>query len=193
MNQVESTAKSQDYYKIRSSIQPYLLQHSLMRGTILACFGALLLILSGIFVPETLLSALGLPLFLIAFGVITLGLLPYRRLKRLEYRPHEIIISDEEKFLFAWEGNPLFTLPFASIEWMKPVKLKSSYGIAIKLKSHPPKKIVVQDRSFDLKHYIGKCQSSYSCDIFLPYFSLKGFHELNDFLNSSLQDVVQLD
>jgi len=174
-----------DHYKIRSSINPHLLQNLLLRGTLLGALAVFLLIFGGIFIPETLLAQVGLPLFFISFGSMTLGLLPYRKLKKLELRPHEIVICNQKEFLFAWEGTPSFTVPFASIEWLESVVTDSYYGIAIKIKSPCEEKIALLDGGFDLGKYVNKCRKSYSCDIFLPYFTQRGLQELKEFIETT--------
>ena len=39
-----------------------------------------------------------------------MGLLPYRKLLRLESKPNEIVVTDLEKFLFTMKGTPMFKI-----------------------------------------------------------------------------------
>lgn len=179
-----------DEYKIRSSVQPQLVQNILLRGTLLGALGAFLLIFCSIFIPEELLAKVGLPLFFISFGIITLGLLPYRKLKKLELRPHEIVIHSGKEFIFAWQGAPCFTIPFDCVECIKSISSGSYYGIAIKIRRLSKEKITVLNGSFDLNSYVDKCRKKYSCDIFLPYFTQSSFQAFEEFIKDEEIEII---
>lgn len=76
--------------KIRSSICSQLMKSTLLKGTLLAGLGIFVITLAAIFLSPEYLTTYGLPLFAIGCGMITFGLLPYRRLTLLEKCPNEI-------------------------------------------------------------------------------------------------------
>ena len=83
---------------VRSCIQTSLLSFILKRGALLGGSGVLLLIFGGTFLPLEILSVWGVPLFFIGMTLVTGGLLPYRKLNRLQLRPHEIHCDGKNLF-----------------------------------------------------------------------------------------------
>ncbi len=147
-----------------------------MRGTLLGAFGACFLVAAGTFLPASLLSFLGLPTLIISALLIGLGLIPYRKLSRLETCPHEIMI-DGNTFLFFAKGKPLLNIPTALIEKIEYVEKDDLYGLGIQLKSGIQKVKVLQ-RSFDIDAFVSDARSRFSCDLFLPYFTERTLSEL---------------
>jgi hypothetical protein len=162
---------SRDVIKLRSSIKPYLTRHILFRGTLLAGIGALFLLISGIFLPPAILTFWGFPIFLLSVGLIACGLLPYRRLKRLEVNPYILTLENGEWIHFLVKGKPVFSIPYqsiASVEWMQK---KYRYGIKILLKTPLPKPLLISNKKFNYENYHLNCMKKYQCDLFFPYFS----------------------
>jgi hypothetical protein len=169
---------------IRSSISSKLMRKTLFQGTFLAGIGGLALFLGGILLPLQEMKVWGPLLFLFSVGMITWGLLPYKRLKRLEEKPYRLTIEDEHWLHFSEEGKPLFSIPMVSIECINFVEAGDKYGIGIFLKEFMPQKMIIEDSNFDLQKFVKRSRKQYAYDLFLPYFSelsheeLKGFHDI---------------
>jgi hypothetical protein len=116
--------------------------------------------------------------------MITLGLLPYKRLKRLEEKPNTITIEGEEWLHFSAKGKSLFSIPIPSIDHISYTNKTNHYGIAVFLKDPLPKKLRVQDTHFDLAAFYKQSHNQYQCDLFLPYFSQRSFNALQEYLIS---------
>jgi len=171
---------SHQHIKLRSAIKQEFFKHLLFRGTLLAGLGAALLLFSGALIPEEKLILWGIPIFCLGFALITAGLLPYRQLKKLETAPNEIVIKDDDSFMFCHERKPTFSVPFASVEKMEYIKKGSIYGIGIFLKDNLEKKLIIYNSGFDARKYQASCKYKYGCDLFLPYFSERSFEDLMD-------------
>lgn len=162
--------------KLRSSIRPEVLNKALKRGMFFAGIGSCILLFSGVLIPEKYLKILGLPLILSSILLITLGLYPYQKLKRLEITPHEITILDENTFLFSWKRKPFLTIPFSEISSVKFIDSNIRYGIALDLRNLSVVKAC--NNEFDVTVFMKTCKAKYGCDLFLPYFSKRSFDEL---------------
>ncbi len=134
--------------KVRSTIHPSLKRHQLFKGTLLATFGAGLLLVSGIWVPEPLLNQWGYVLVALAFALMTWGLLPYRRLCRLEIKPDELVISENQALHFFSAGKLRLTVPLESIEKITYLESQKTYGIGLWIKHPAPKKVIFYQKWF---------------------------------------------
>lgn len=157
---------------LRSSIKPSLMRKTLWQGTVLAALGAFIFLYAGVAIQRTTLQTWGIPILGVGLALITLGLLPYRRLTRLELNPYKIVIASETEFTF-FKGIPLFTIPFAAIDTISFYDGKKDYGICIKLKNTPTEKVIVHTSSTCLKVF-----QRNGCDLFFPYFTRRSFDEL---------------
>lgn len=166
-----------DTLTLRSAIKPQLMSSILMKGTVLASFGAGSLLYAGIFLPLETLKVWGIPLFIFSFTLITFGLLPYRRITYLEKNPHKIEIGNKS-FLFAQHGKPSFTVPTISVKKITYIDRGNDYGIGVTLKTPVSQKIYVHDQSFNMEKYQGMSRSKYGCDLYLPYFSERSFERM---------------
>lgn len=151
-----------DQLTLRSSLKPALMKSMLWQGTILAALGAILLLLGGILLPPTELNNWGLPVFIVSIALITIGLLPYRRLRRLETKPYRIIV-DKDWLELTLQDKTLLSIPWESIEKFIYIDQKQMYGIGIILKKPLPKQVVIYTKK--------RILFSQECDVFLPYFS----------------------
>lgn len=117
---------------LRSSLSSALMRRMLWRGTFIAAIGAAGLIFGGAFLPPEKLSVWGLPLFIGASVIITFGLLPYRRLKKLEMQPYELI--DNGVTLKLVKGNKiLWEYPLNTIKKITYRDSPTKYGLDIRL------------------------------------------------------------
>lgn len=174
--------------KFRSSIRPSLLHSVLFQGSLLAFFGMLLLLGTGAFLSQESLKHWGLLIFFMSIGLIAIGMLPYRRLTRLEINPHEIVLEKDHLHFFM-KKKCLISIPLKNIEKMSFIELGRVYGIGIWLKNFSLENAITRETSFNIFKFHKNSQKKYQCDLFLAYFSKRTFAELQ----SRLNDIVELD
>jgi hypothetical protein len=168
-----------DELKLRSSIHTPLMKSVLMKGSLLAAIGVSLLTYGGIFMPVEELNFWGFPLFLVGGGLITAGLLPYRRLRSLERKPDELLYNNES-LQFVAKGARCLTIPLSSIARTAYMERGLNYGIGVWFKNPLPAQIVVHNNKFSLKRLQGT-HKTYECDLFFPYFSERSYNQLIDY------------
>lgn len=161
-----------------SSVKPDLKRSVLLKGSLIAGIGALVLLLAGALVPPAELSIWGWPVIIISFGLIALGLIPYRRLCRLEERPSKLLVTDENELIYELNDRKRITIPIDLIEKMEYLENGSMYGIGICLKKGSNLKLKIHDPLFSLK-------KKFSCDLFLPFFSRRVLAELSSIVVES--------
>lgn len=166
--------------RLQSSVKNSLVKKALFRGTFISASGVILLLITGSFVPKPLLTTLGLPTLLISSMLIGYGLLPYRKLSRLQLRPHELR-CDERHLLFAREGKLLLKIPVSSVEKIEYGEREERYGLRISLKRPPVEKIAILQSGFDINTMVTEAQTHFACDLFLPYFTDTSAKKLNSF------------
>lgn len=154
-----------EFLTIYSCIYPQLMRQTLVKGLCLAIIGIAIFLYAGVVMPITLLKSWGLPLFLIGIGLITWGLLPYRRLTRLEKKPDQITLIGMEFLEFYSRGQKKMSVPLQDILKTDYVSSPSNYGIAIWLKHNPI--------------------PNPAPDFFFRYFSERGYRELHDWLSDN--------
>jgi len=165
---------------IRSSVLAEFMKQTLLRGSFLAGVGVTGLLLAGIFLPLPEMEKLGPVIFIFSLGLITLGLLPYKQLKRLEENPYTITI-DDQWLHFAKGHKPLFSIPICSIDQIIFINQKNEYGIGIFLKKPLLKKLKLQNSNFDLVGFQERSFKKHQCDLFLSYFSRRSFTSLHEY------------
>lgn len=162
---------------LRSSITSELMRSVLFRGTFFAAIGVGVLIYAATFLPFEHLSRWGWLIFICCGGCIALGLVPYRRLCRLERQPHRIQCDDTE-LLFYRQGKLVLRIPIVSIKKLGYFEKKGDYGIQVWLKDPIPEKVIVTDSSMDAARFAKQSRTQYGCDFFLPYFTKKSLERL---------------
>lgn len=163
---------------IRSTITSYVQKKTLLRGCIIACFGVAVLLIAGSYLALELFIQWGWLLFLISIGLITLGMLPYRRLIRQQLKPDELILLNAYEISFSHRGGQLLTIPLDSIDRMEYVPQQDFYGIAIWLKKTPIAPIRIH-QGFKIVNKLRKLgKKNGNADLFLPYFNQRGYEEL---------------
>lgn len=138
-------------------IKPSLKKRILMRGTVLAATGLIPIFYGSLFLGEKTLSTWGLPIFFLGLGLITLGMLPYRRLTRLEKHPDKLVVMADDTIHYYRRGKNPFTIPFSSIETISYMENGNNYGVRIHLK----------------KEWMETEKKTFKRQIFFPYFSRK--------------------
>ena len=121
----------QDKVVIHTSISSNILKHTLLKGAAIANLGALIVIFSGSFLPLSLMKDWGLILFLFAMILVTAGLLPYRKMAKLQANPNQFILLDPNHAAFIEKGKKLLTLPLSSVKKSEYIEDSRVYGIAL--------------------------------------------------------------
>ncbi len=168
----------------RSAVKPELIRSTLSRRGWVAVLGASLIVLTGTVLPFDWIKLWGLPLFLIGLVLVAFGILPYRKLSRLQLHPHRLEY-DGEFFHFLKQGKPLFKIPEISVDHITFLEKELLYGVAVYLKKPAPEKVVVLDKRFDIEAFVEDSKRRFDgCDLFLPYFSKKTVQDLKALLES---------
>ena len=165
--------------KLRSSIKPILLRHTLFTGSLLSGFGVSSLLISALFLPTHTLEKYGFAIVLLAFLLIGFGLIPYRKLARLEIKPNEIIINEETLYII-FNKQPTLLIPIAVIENISYLDSKLHYGFKFSLKKPALEKMTLLNHRFKIVKWHYHSQKNYQCDLFLPYFSHRSYNEIKD-------------
>ena len=166
---------------LRSIVKPSLNKMPrFLRGSYSGALGVALWLYGGIFLSTSSLTFWGWPIFLIGLILIAWGLLPYRKLTRLENNPNEIILTDLEELYFSMQGTSTFKIALENIEEMAYLDDNSHYGIGLWIKSPKTKHIIVLHPTLDFQAYLKDCQKRYFCDVFFPNFSKRSFKELEE-------------
>lgn len=161
---------------VRSCVKPSILRSTLFRGISIAIAGILIILGSGALLPLFLIRVFGLPLLFLGFALMAFGLLPYRRLSKLERSPYEIAY-DETHFLFLRNKKPLFKVPLEIFEKIDYVEKGKLYGMGIKMKKPIKDKVIIFDKTIDFATFFS---TSEGYDLFLPYFSKSASEEVTE-------------
>lgn len=147
--------------KLRSTITSEIKRKTLFRGTAIAVIGLLTLGFAYFYVSEPTLQTWGWALYLWGLFFIIWGMLPYRRLMRIEDLPFELWTSesnDLQILSFGKNQRPFWKIFVSEITSVSYRNDPTYYGIMI----------VTGEK----KH-------------FCPYFSKRSFEELQGFLPST--------
>lgn len=167
---------------VRSTVRTDLLNSTLKRGAWLGGGGAILIILGGTVLPLALLKIWGIPVFGLGIFFISIGLLPYRQLTRLQMKPHAIQ-CDGNYLLFLKSGKPLFKIALGSLEKARYLEKERQYGIGLWLKRPLYEKVKVLQPHFDFAAFATQSMQDFEgCDLFLPYFSEYAYRSIKDLL-----------
>jgi hypothetical protein len=166
-----------DSITIRTSIHPPVIRFLLMRGSILGLLGAIILLLGGSLLPAENLQHWGWFILLVGVGLITMGLLPYRKIKRVESKPNKLIM-DTESLHYVVRDKTVCTIPLASIAEMQYRPSRHHYGIKILLKKPLPSRVRFYNSHFNVRGWRNRSLRRYGCDLFLPYFSKEALGRL---------------
>jgi|688.fasta_scaffold96503_3 hypothetical protein len=122
----------EEYLLLNTSVSSSLKRHVLFRGTFLAFCGAVLLLLAGIFIPENTLESWGLGILTLGGILVVAGLLPYKKISKLEMKPNQMIIG-EGVLRYVNKGRTLLTVPINHVEAITFCQRRYKYGIELKV------------------------------------------------------------
>lgn len=169
---------SSDSVTIYTSIKPQLKRFVLLRGTLIALAGVALIVYAGAFLGPSTLNNWGLAIFLSGAFFIALGLIPYKRVARIEEAPNKIIVTDRRQLHYYRHGKDVWTLPLEAIEQVVEIDEPGFYGIGLKLSSEYtgalPKLSIIGEI------YARGIRSRHRVDVIFPYFSRHSYRELEE-------------
>lgn len=167
-----------DSIKLFSTIKPTLLRAALIRGTFFASLGVLALIVATTYMSVEYMMTWGILLLLIGGGLMVYGLIPYRKLNRMENEPSELMLIDDEYLQLITFGKQQYTIPLSMIKKSSYIEKGNEYGIGLWFTQDPKNKAIVHNRRLDIDSMIKKSQQKYECDLFIPYFGRRAFTRL---------------
>lgn len=171
-----------DAPSIKTSVSSSWKSHILMRGTIMAVLGAAIMMIAGIALPPETMSNWGAILFFIGLFLIARGLLPYRRLTKLELNPDQLIVSDGT-IHFLQGGRSVLRIPRRCIEAIRYVEeSKLPYGLAFDFQWPLPAELKEDDPYFKWMKRRRNALKYFNADLFLPYFSKRAYRTLMESL-----------
>lgn len=155
--------------KIRTTLSNPFIKKKLFQGFFIALTGIIGIVSAGILLSEPMMAHWGLYIYLLGFGLITLGLLPYRKLSRLQNKPNELRI-DENRLEFWAKDQCRLLIPVNAIKHLAYEENEGENSIELCL--HPSVNI-------DKKNLTG-CQAAFDGrenTIKFLYFSKRSFQE----------------
>lgn len=168
-------------FTLHSVISSRLMKRTLFKGIWFALVGIIGLLIAGIFLPVSTLQELGFFIFLFSIGLIAFGMLPYKRLSRLQLNPNRIIFNHLGYLEYYSEGNKQLTIPIESILKIA-YEDRVIYGISVWIK-HPCLNPVIVHKEFKgLNRMRLEGRALSGADFFIPYFNERAFKEVSGWL-----------
>lgn len=167
-----------DSIKLFSTIKPDVLRKSLFKGTFLASLGVIILIAVTTYLPLESMATWGTLFLLVGGGLMVYGLIPYRKLVRMESDPSELILIDNQYLQFITFKKQQYTIPLTMIDKTEYVEKGDDYGIAIWFKEAVDDKVVVHNQKLNMQKITAKSKEKYECDLFIPYFGRRAYTRL---------------
>lgn len=164
---------------LRTTLKPTLLKKTLFKGTFLAASGILIILLAGILLPLSLLKIFGAPAFFIGLLLAALGLIPYRKLTRLELFPQKLHF-DGASLVLLHQGKPILKIPKECVDRVFYFEEENIYGIGFIFKKPCAEKVQIFDERYTFYLPFSSKKTCPACDLFLPYFSDASCQELNN-------------
>lgn len=158
---------------VKTAVNSQLKKDALLRGSLLAGLGMLILIGGSIILTQEQLEQYGFFIFVGGIALVTFGMIPYRKLVRLENSPDEIHVNDDHAWVYYRKGKKIAEIPREAIESSDFVAHDPDYGICVQLKKNPPSKVKVFMPDAQLQ------MNKYGCDLFLPYFTERSMNQLS--------------
>lgn len=173
----EELSSENEGIKIYSSISTEYYRKKMLQGTAIALSGVLMIVYFGSFVQPENLHYIGLPILFLGGFLIALGLIPLRRLSRLDRNPDEVALTSKY-FHYLQRGNPILTIPIREIELIRYEESSAHYGITISLKQKNGSGVLVHAKRFNLQHFIERSRKKTGADLFFPFFARRSFSRL---------------
>lgn len=175
----------EDRLKLYSMVKGPLLRKKLLRGTLYAVLGISLLIFAGLFIRVELMNKWGWLIFVSGLAFVAGGLMPYRRLSKMQDSPHELII-DAISISLQEGGKLRYTIPIACLERWGHLDGQSEYGVCLWFKKPLPERVRIFDRRLRFHRMTKRSCRRQGCDLFIPYFSRRSYSQLADILEEDV-------
>lgn len=159
--------------KLYTTIKPELRRKHIFRGTAIGSIGIFFLIICGAFIPPKILEEWGLFILLVGGTLIGIGMLPARRLARLEVNPDILSITEKEDLEFFSDKQLILSIPLDAIEKTTYLEDANSYGILVNIKQGCKVHLFISPRA--AKIYIRGSHALY-----FPFFSERSCKELQE-------------
>lgn len=172
----------QELLVLRTSIKTAVKRKTLYKGITIGFIGISLILFGGTGLSEKQLSFFGIPIFLISMGLITFGLLPYRRFTIKELNPDKLILKEAGCLEFCKKEKKLFDIPIKSISEVYYIEKGTVYGIGVILKNPLPEKIRVYEPGFDMLSFQNKSRNKFQCDLFFQCFTERSAKDLREWV-----------
>lgn len=171
--------------QVYSGIRPALKRKILFQGSGKAIVGALMIVIGGAYLPPMVMKYLGLPSLALGALLIAWGLMPYRRLLRLEAQPLALLVEGDTLRYFVGSA-PFSATPLSAIERISYCDEDvGRYGIAVDLKEGGRRQVTFQQNKIRAERYFEETQRQYACDLFFPYFTQRSYREIADAVQRS--------
>lgn len=154
----------------KSSITRELRRRKIFIGTAISLLGMLILLISGVFLPVETLKIWGFPLLLLGGMLVTIGLLPYRQMTRLEMNPYEWRSDGENGLILVQFGKKILSIPISSIK--EVIFIEEGMGFIL----DKSQKVTIFDKKYQPKSINGKA------DLYFPYFTKRAVKEVEEFI-----------
>lgn len=162
---------------IDTIVDPDLLRRTLVRGSVAAGLGIVIILISAIEIPLADLAIWGIPILILGLGLIAIGLIPYKMLDRRSTNP-DSLTADGEALHYSQAGKKTLTVPYSAISRIHFYERRPLYGILINLRDHPTEKVHVHTHDFDIHRMFHRTRKRFNADLFLPFFDSPRFDEL---------------
>ena len=170
---------------VYTSLTSPLMKNALLRGTLMAFIGLCPMFYAAISFNERELQTWGVMIFLIGFIFITIGMLPFKRLKALENGPDCLKAQQDTGLVYTRQGKKIATIPFESIRDLAFIKNQGCYGMGIQLKENTLKKVEIHTNRFDFVKFRRRSLQQTGYDCFFPFFSERSCRLIKEILPSS--------
>jgi len=168
---------------IKTTVKQSLVQNALFAGSAIAALGILLLLITGIQLPLEVLDKYGLFIYISSFFIISIGLIPYQRIKKLSINPERLQSTPYGLEIFS-KNKKILSIPHRAIDALHYAQSGKKYGLAIFLKEQPEQKIKVFHHTFDIQKFQKQSYNEWGSSLFFPYYSEKSCLKLLDNLKS---------
>lgn len=167
-----------DAIKLFSTVKSSLLKATLFRGSLAGVLGIVLLICATAYLPAAKLTIWGGPILLVGGGLMVYGLIPYRRLTKMEEQPSELYLADDDYMQLIAGGKQQYTIPMDMIQKTEYIDRGNDYGIAIWFVPNAANKMIIHNHRLNVARYLKKSRQRYACDLFIPYFGRRSYTRL---------------
>lgn len=168
-----------DSFRLQSVVTSPLMRYTLFKGCGFAVSGMCVLLIGGIFLPPETLGVWGWLLFVVGIGLMTFGMLPYKRLLRIQLKPDELVVQGTDLEFYS-RGIKRLTIPLRSIEKIAYRDARASYGISFRFLKPVIAPVIIHGKSGEIEKMKAEGRKFAGADLFIPRFNRKSFDRLKE-------------